>query len=216
MNARRNSRSLIFIFSAFLSLLALFPARSAASSLTLAWEPNTEDDLAGYNLYYGRRSGDYDFAMDIGNATQYTVTGLESGTRYYFALTAYDTSGNESDYSEEVSGIPESSLDPLEVVRVTSPNGGETLVSGSTYTITWITNGTEKPVAKVILRYTRNGGRTWKRMDTLTDNTGSYDWTLPNVRRTKTRCKAKVVLKSTNGKRLGNDTSDGYFTIGPN
>jgi hypothetical protein len=73
--------------------------------LTLAWDSNIESDLAGYRVYYGIRSLDYDFVIDTGNVTQYAVPRLEPETRYYFALTAYDTSGNESTFSEEVSAF---------------------------------------------------------------------------------------------------------------
>jgi hypothetical protein len=38
----------------------------------------------------------------LGKTTQYTVTGLRTGQAYYFAVTAHDTSGNESGYSNEV------------------------------------------------------------------------------------------------------------------
>ncbi|MFX0200361.1 MAG: CFI-box-CTERM domain-containing protein [Candidatus Hodarchaeota archaeon] len=94
------------ILSISLLLLLLFPPRLAASSLTLAWSPNTEPDLAGYKVYYGTRSRDYDSSIDVSNVTQYTVTDLEPEPRYYFALTAYDFSGYESDFSAEVSAIP--------------------------------------------------------------------------------------------------------------
>jgi hypothetical protein len=99
-------------FSALLFLLAFSPTTVAASELTLAWDPNTEDDLAGYKVYYGIQSGNYDSIIDVGNVTQYTVTDLEPETRYYFAVTAYDTSLNESGFSEEVSGV----TDPLNLV----------------------------------------------------------------------------------------------------
>ena len=36
------------------------------------------------------------------SGTYTTVTGLSSGTRYYFAVTAYDTSNVESTYANEV------------------------------------------------------------------------------------------------------------------
>jgi len=106
MNFPRKRQIVPYILSAFLIVFALFPAHLAASALTLAWDPNREDDLAGYKVYYGTRSWDYDFVVDVGNVTQYTVTGLESDILYYFAATAYDTSGNESDFSDEVSGVP--------------------------------------------------------------------------------------------------------------
>lgn len=69
---------------------------------TLEWDPNTEPDLAGYKLYYGLSSGDYQYSVDAGNQTTYTLTDLEAGKTYYIAATAYNTTGLESDYSDEV------------------------------------------------------------------------------------------------------------------
>jgi hypothetical protein len=46
-------------------------------------------------------------------------------------------------------------------------------------------------------------------------DTGSYDWTVPTVTRTKTKCKVKIVLKGAAGEKLGTDVSDSPFTIQP-
>ncbi len=105
MNTPKKRQIVTHILSAWLLLAALFPFRIGASTLTLAWDPNIEYDLAGYKIYYGTQSGDYDSAIDVGYVTQYTVTGLVHETQYYLALTAYDTSYNESEFSEEVSGL---------------------------------------------------------------------------------------------------------------
>ncbi len=112
-----------FLLSASLFFLALFPPHLTASALTLAWDPNTEPDLAGYQVYYGTQPGMYDFVLDVGNITQYTVTGLEPETRYYFALTAYDTSWNESDFSDEVSAVTGNDPSPT-VSTIESEEGG--------------------------------------------------------------------------------------------
>ena len=104
----------------------------------------------------------------------------------------------------------------IEVVRVTSPDGGETLTSGDPQTITWTTHETKKDVERVTLLYTKNGAKRWNKIATLNGNPGSYDeWTVPDVPKTKSKCKVKVVLKDVNGKTVGRDRSDGYFTIGP-
>jgi hypothetical protein len=108
MNFPGKRQLLTFWFSASLFLSAFFPTSVVASALTLAWDPNTEDDLAGYKVYYGLQSGNYDSVIDVGNVTEYTVTDLTSETRYYFVVTAYDTSLNESGFSEEVSGVTDS------------------------------------------------------------------------------------------------------------
>ncbi len=84
----------------------LLPVNSLASYLTLAWDPNTEPDLFGYLVYYGTASGEYVDSIDVGNITTYRLDDLLDGVTYFIAVTAYDTSGNESDFSEEVSGLP--------------------------------------------------------------------------------------------------------------
>jgi Bacterial Ig-like domain (group 2) len=78
-------------------------------SATLAWDAPTtyEDgtpvtDLAGFKIYYGTSSGNYTSIIDVGNITTYVINTLASGT-YYFAVTAYYTSGNQSGYSNEAS-----------------------------------------------------------------------------------------------------------------
>lgn len=79
------------------------PHHCLGASFTLAWDPNQEPDLAGYKLYYGTSSGSYQQSVDVGNLTQYSLSGLQNGVTYYFAVTAYDTEGYESGYSNEVS-----------------------------------------------------------------------------------------------------------------
>src|SRR5205809_728611 len=78
---------------------------TAASSgqVTLAWDPNPESTVAGYDLYIGRASAVYTTKINVSNVTTYTVTGLAPGQVYYFAVTAYDQNGGESGYSNEVS-----------------------------------------------------------------------------------------------------------------
>jgi hypothetical protein len=85
-----------------LSLLVLFAGPAHPAEVNLEWDPNMEADLAGYKIHYGTTSGQYDRHIDVGNMTQYTITGLDDGV-YYFAATAYNTSGIESAYSNEVS-----------------------------------------------------------------------------------------------------------------
>jgi len=102
----------------------------------------------------------------------------------------------------------------IDVVKLTSPNGGENLTSGSNPPITWKTNATKSPVKKVILSYTLNNGINWKPIDTLSENLGVYnDWIIPTA--SSPNCKVKVVLKDASGAVVGSDVSDGVFTIGP-
>jgi hypothetical protein len=73
---------------------------------TLTWDATTHPDLCGYRIYYGPAPGTYlqslGQGINAGNVTTYTITGLSSRTRYYFAVTAVGTSNNESGFSNEV------------------------------------------------------------------------------------------------------------------
>jgi hypothetical protein len=76
---------------------------SLAQEVTLAWNPSLSPNVGGYELYYGLSSGQYTTVLDVGNQTRYTVSDLEDGVIYYFAVTAYDTTGTiESAFSNEV------------------------------------------------------------------------------------------------------------------
>lgn len=90
-----------FALIAILSLVAL-SAPAMAADVTLQWDPNSETDLAGYKIYYGTASGVYGPPIVVGVQTTFTVAGLPPGT-YFFAVTAYNASGLESGYSNEVS-----------------------------------------------------------------------------------------------------------------
>jgi chitinase len=83
-------------------IAGIIAASAFAAQVTLAWDPNTEVDLGGYRIHYGTASGSYSVHTDVRNVTTYTVTGLVEGQTYYFAATAYDTSGTESGYSNQV------------------------------------------------------------------------------------------------------------------
>jgi hypothetical protein len=78
-------------------------AWAAAGEVTLAWDPNSETDLAGYRIHWGTATGTYTQHVDVGNVVQYTVKNLTLGTTYFFAATAYNASGLESGYSNEIS-----------------------------------------------------------------------------------------------------------------
>jgi len=61
-------------------------------------------DLGGYILYYGTSHNNYSDVISTGNVTTFpfnTIPDLESGI-WCFAVKAYNTSGYESDYSNEV------------------------------------------------------------------------------------------------------------------
>ncbi|TKB76130.1 MAG: fibronectin type III domain-containing protein [Nitrospira sp.] len=75
---------------------------TALRAITLAWDPVINPDLSGYRLYVGTQSGQYETTIDIGSASSYRYQGLRAGTSYYFAVSAYDRNGLESNRSNEI------------------------------------------------------------------------------------------------------------------
>ena len=70
-------------------------------NITLAWDPSPDTNVTGYNLYWGLASRTYSEVRNAGTNCQTTITNLLRDTPYYFAATAYDGWGLESDYSDE-------------------------------------------------------------------------------------------------------------------
>ncbi len=85
-----------------LAFFAALTAADAASSVTVSWDANTEPNLAGYHLYYGTSSRQYTQTVEPGQTTSANVGGLAEGAVYFFAVTAFDDTGTESDFSNEV------------------------------------------------------------------------------------------------------------------
>jgi hypothetical protein len=70
--------------------------------IDLYWNENRDPDLAGYNIYF---SYSYDGEYHIIGSSPYNYFIDEeavNGNKYYYAVTAYDYNGNESDLSLDV------------------------------------------------------------------------------------------------------------------
>lgn len=99
-----------FIATILVIGILAFTETAFGAVVRISWNSNTESDLDGYKVYYGITSGQYLSYLDVGDSTSADISNLGEGLTYYFAVTAYDLTGNESGYSAEVSvAIPESS-----------------------------------------------------------------------------------------------------------
>src|SRR5215469_13459156 len=95
----------LFLPATLLSGIPFLAAVSsqAAQSVTLAWNPSSGPNLAGYRVHEGTVSGTYTKTIDVGNSTTATILGLTAGVTYYFVVTAYNTTGVESTHSNQIS-----------------------------------------------------------------------------------------------------------------
>jgi hypothetical protein len=81
---------------------------SNGATLRIGWDPSISPDVVGYRFYLGTSSRNYSATNNIGNVTTHSITNLERGRTYYFAVTSISSSNLESDYSEEISWrVPE-------------------------------------------------------------------------------------------------------------
>ncbi|MDZ7692339.1 MAG: Ser-Thr-rich GPI-anchored membrane family protein [Balneolaceae bacterium] len=83
-------------------------AATSNGNIELSWNANTEEDLAGYNLYRSTSSfSEQSSATKLNGSpitgTSYTDENVEAGATYYYRLTAVDADGNESGFSNEAS-----------------------------------------------------------------------------------------------------------------
>jgi len=115
----------LFTLMVVVSILLMANIAGADNNITFRWQANTEPDLARYKLYQTDTSGDYTKAQVVGEGnlvaiiivdlsatppihpTEYTLNGVVDG-EHFWVLTAVDVSNNESDFSNEVSAILDS------------------------------------------------------------------------------------------------------------
>ena len=87
-----------------LTVFLLSASTADAASLTLAWDPPTDGDTAGYVVWYGTVSGQYTAQVDVGFVYSHQFQSLASDATYCFAVQAYDQYGITSPLSSEVCG----------------------------------------------------------------------------------------------------------------
>ena len=88
-------------------------AVGGVGAVGLDWDANSEDDLAGYNVYRSETTGGpYDLISEGQTGSAFSDANVVNGVTYFYVVTAVDGSQNESNSSDETSGTPE---DPSEL-----------------------------------------------------------------------------------------------------
>jgi hypothetical protein len=123
---KRGNRNLTFLYllSAVVMSVLLLPADLIAADLTLRWDPNQEEGLAGYKIHYkeksygepydgkGAEQGDSPIIVPLTSLAdpenpQFRITGLADNKIFFVVLTAFDDAepANESEYSNVMSNL---------------------------------------------------------------------------------------------------------------
>jgi hypothetical protein len=107
-----NNSAIRFLVKGFIQVFSIlfvvfFITSAAAREVTLTWEANSEPDLSHYVVYWGSSKGNYtENSGNIGLVNEYSVNITDDDLVYYFAVTAVDEAGLESDFSNEVNTAP--------------------------------------------------------------------------------------------------------------
>lgn len=80
-------------------------AMTTSTGIRLTWEAPSDTDLSGYNVYRSEASGEGYEKIGDTSRTSFTDSDVVGGEQYYYVVTAYDFSNNESGYSNEVSAL---------------------------------------------------------------------------------------------------------------
>jgi hypothetical protein len=88
-------------FANVVFFLCIVNAPVCFPQVKLLWDANTGPAVAGYRLYYGTSSKSYTASIDVGNHTTFIVAQTPIVDTYY-AVTAYTSKGDKSDFSNEV------------------------------------------------------------------------------------------------------------------
>jgi VCBS repeat-containing protein len=109
-------------------------ATAGEGQVSLDWNNNSEPDLDGYKVYRSTTSGSgYSQIADV-SSSAHTDTGVTNGTTYYYVVTAYDTSANESGYSNEASATPQDATAPA------APTGLSAMAGDGQVSLDWNNN----------------------------------------------------------------------------
>jgi hypothetical protein len=110
----RNTMSKVISLTVF--LIMVISTSVSAKTVNLAWDPSPDTNVAGYKVYYdagssslplnGTGANEGTSPVDIGSALTASINGLSDTQIHRFTITAYDTYGNESSYSNIVTSPP--------------------------------------------------------------------------------------------------------------
>ena len=91
-------------------------------------------------------------------------------------------------------------------IRITHPNGGDLIESGSWFNIEWESDGLKSDLFKIL--FSTTGGRTWDRLESRLLNTNKYLWKVPVIE--SENCKIKIV--AVENEKI-NDVSEREFSV---
>ena len=95
-------QSKVRILAVVATLVFSLSVDAGAGTISMAWDP--VELATGYRAYYGTVSGQYENFVDVGSATGAVISGLDDCRTYFLSVKAYNSHGESSLYSTEITG----------------------------------------------------------------------------------------------------------------
>ncbi|MCB9853682.1 MAG: endonuclease [Phycisphaerales bacterium] len=126
------------------------------SAVSLSWNANAEPDLSGYNIYRSTTSGGPYAQLNgaVVNTNAYNDTTVVNGTTYFYVVTAVNTGADESSYSDEASGTPNTNTGGAPA----APVGLNAVANDGSVSLSWMANAEPDLSGYNVYRSTVSGG----------------------------------------------------------
>ncbi len=184
-----------------------------SSTQTVRWTgQDVNSDVITYDVYLSTNGGGiwsssiYQISYTEGTApttrswTGFNTTAFSDSNNCLLRVQGTDGQAATTDQSSAAFTIDNTAPS----VTLTTPNGGEVLRGGATYTITWTASDANFGSQPIALYYSTNGGSSYPNLIiAATENDGSYAWTVPALNSSTVRL--RVVATD----RVSNSSSDG-------
>ena len=170
-------------------------------------------NAAIYRLWYSPDNGaTWNWLAQVTGASGYSWSVpllATSNTTSLIRVVALDAGGAKiaSDRSDAAFTI-----NPRVDALVVSPNGGETLTSGDTYTLKW-KSPSNATLGYHSLWYSLDNGASWTWIHAVGPNKRSFDWTVPAVADANPTALFRVDVYNNVGVQISSDMSDAPFTV---
>ena len=181
----------------------------AGSTWTIVWEATP--DIVKFDLSYLNGLTWRSIARGVtGSRYQWQIPALARNLeRCKVRIVGYNVKGKKIASAKSIGTFA------IKVVKLTSLNGGQEVVAGSSQTIQWTTYAVTHDAPRVRFSYTLDGGRKWKKIKGFVENAGKFIWTVPVTEETHTECKVRVILETGHGVKVGSDESESFFRVRP-
>jgi hypothetical protein len=171
---------------------------------TIRWTSSIQFDSVDIEYYDGSSWHVIENGTEDDGEYDWIVPNIATNTARMW-IKGWSDEGNPIDFTDNSYSIEKGV--PMGTILVTSPNGGEGWLQGSTHPITWDSFGN---VGNVTISYSANGGDTWTTIIESTENDGEYTWSLP-ADLTSAQCRVEI---SDDLYPQISDRSDYMFSVG--